>query len=274
MHKSVITISLFLMGSLILLVSFANTNLFSNAMAQSYDTDSDSYYSTYPTDNNKYECQTGPLEGFFVSSVEFCKKVKFDKDESKRDSNRTGPPGSGNNNSTLVNTFNCINPNVININTESNQSSLSSLSGLQPIQDGVAQALNGTLDGLSLNKTIVNLCLINDNDNVVIVEGGNETEPTITCKECVAQVLNATAFANLELVLETIGIQVLVGATIVEINSLAELCDILDSVSGTVLVSVVQQVLRATAIIFPSEEFIELVTCIGTALGIIIPPIR
>jgi len=77
------------MGSLILLVPFANTNLFSNAMAQSYDTYSDSYYSTYPTDDKKYECRTGPFEGFFVGSVEFC-KLRFD--DSKRD-NRTGTPG-------------------------------------------------------------------------------------------------------------------------------------------------------------------------------------
>jgi hypothetical protein len=88
-------------------------------MAQEYDTYSDSNYSQYPTDDKKYECRTGPLEGFFVSSVEFCKHVKFDKDDNKRDSNRTGPQGpagpqgppgpqgptgSGNNNSTLVNT--------------------------------------------------------------------------------------------------------------------------------------------------------------------------
>jgi hypothetical protein len=43
------------------------------------------------------ECRTGPFEGFFVSSVEFCKHVKFDdrKDNKDRD-NRTGtqgPPG-------------------------------------------------------------------------------------------------------------------------------------------------------------------------------------
>ena len=37
-------------------------------------------YSKYPTEVNKYECRTGPFEGFFVSSVEFC-KVKFDKDD-------------------------------------------------------------------------------------------------------------------------------------------------------------------------------------------------
>ena len=52
-------------------------------------------YSKYPTNENKYECRTGPFEGFFVSSVEFCKHIKFDKDHSSRDT-RTGtqgPPG-------------------------------------------------------------------------------------------------------------------------------------------------------------------------------------
>ena len=65
---------LFMMGSLIMLVPFANLNIFSNtAMAQWYDNYGDSSrYSKYPTEDNKYECRTGPLEGFFVSSVEFC----------------------------------------------------------------------------------------------------------------------------------------------------------------------------------------------------------
>ena len=72
--------------------------LFNNnaAFSQGYETYGDSSYSTYPTDDKKYECRTGPFEGFFVSSVEFC-KFKFDKDDRKdnRD-NRTGtqgPPG-------------------------------------------------------------------------------------------------------------------------------------------------------------------------------------
>ena len=54
------------------------------------------HYSQYPTDDKKYECQTGPFEGFFVSSVEFCKHVKFDKDNDRKDNNQTGtqgPPG-------------------------------------------------------------------------------------------------------------------------------------------------------------------------------------
>jgi len=53
-------------------------------------------YSKYTTDINKYECRTGPFEGFFVSSVEFCKFNKFDKDDRKdRDggNNQTGTQG-------------------------------------------------------------------------------------------------------------------------------------------------------------------------------------
>jgi hypothetical protein len=70
----------------------------SHAMAQEYDKYGDSSYSQYPTDDKKYECRTGPFEGFFVSSVEFCKHVKFDdrKDNDRKDNNVTGiqgPPG-------------------------------------------------------------------------------------------------------------------------------------------------------------------------------------
>jgi hypothetical protein len=73
--------------------------LFSNntvAMAQEYDKYGDSSYSTYPTDDKKYECRTGPFEGFFVSSVEFCKFKFDDKDRKDIRDNRTGtqgPPG-------------------------------------------------------------------------------------------------------------------------------------------------------------------------------------
>jgi hypothetical protein len=95
MHKSVLTFGL-LTSSIVMLaiMPFLNQNnsFFSNsAMAQDYD---DSY-SQYPTDDKKYECRTGPLQGIFVSSVEFCKFNKFDKDD-RKDNNRTGtqgPPG-------------------------------------------------------------------------------------------------------------------------------------------------------------------------------------
>jgi hypothetical protein len=81
------------MGSLvIMLVATLSINIFSNAMAQEYFADS---YSKYPTDDNKYECRTGPFEGFFVSSVEFCKHIKFDKDKDRKDirDNQTGTQG-------------------------------------------------------------------------------------------------------------------------------------------------------------------------------------
>jgi hypothetical protein len=95
MHKSALTFVL-LASSLVMLAAMP---LFNNnaVLAQGYN--SDNYYSQYPTDDKKYECRTGPFEGFFVSSVEFCKHIKFDdkdrKDIRDRD-NKTGtqgPPG-------------------------------------------------------------------------------------------------------------------------------------------------------------------------------------
>ena len=103
MHKSVITLSLFLMATLIMLVPFTSIN-FSNVIAQEYDYDNNynnynnyqdnDMYSKYPTENNKYECQKGPFEGFFVSSVEFCKKIPVVD-------NRGGNNGNGNGNATV-----------------------------------------------------------------------------------------------------------------------------------------------------------------------------
>jgi hypothetical protein len=52
-------------------------NFLISAMAQEYDKYGNSYYSQYPTDDKKYESRTGPFEGFFVSSVEFCKQIKL-----------------------------------------------------------------------------------------------------------------------------------------------------------------------------------------------------
>ena len=102
MHKSAMTLRLVLMGALIImLVLFTSIN-FSNVKAQEYGSYEDDKYSKYPTEINKYECRTGPFEGFFVGSVEFCKFNKFDKDTSR--DNKTGiqgppcpagPPGAG-----------------------------------------------------------------------------------------------------------------------------------------------------------------------------------
>ena len=94
MVKSAI-FSILFMGSLVML-SAIPVNIFSNAMAQGYDIYRDNgSYSQYPTDDKKYECRTGPFEGFFVSSVEFCKHIKFDdrKDNDRDNNNQTGTPG-------------------------------------------------------------------------------------------------------------------------------------------------------------------------------------
>ena len=97
MRKSALTFGL-LASSLVMLVimPFLNqNNSFFDVMAQEYDKYRDSSYSQYPTDDNKYQCRTGPFEGFFVSSVEFCKHVKFDdrKDNDRKDNNITGTQG-------------------------------------------------------------------------------------------------------------------------------------------------------------------------------------
>jgi hypothetical protein len=101
MHKSVYTFGL-LASSLVMLTVMPllnNNNNNTVAMAQEYDKYRDSSYSQYPTDDKKYECRTGPFEGFFVSSVEFCKHVKFDDKDDRKDNNRDnrtgtqGPPG-------------------------------------------------------------------------------------------------------------------------------------------------------------------------------------
>ena len=89
MHKSTTTFVL-LASTLVMLSAMP---LFNNnaAFAQGYDTYGDSSYSAYPTDEKNYECQTGPFEGFFVSSVEFCKHAKFDN---KKDRDvKVGPQG-------------------------------------------------------------------------------------------------------------------------------------------------------------------------------------
>jgi collagen triple helix repeat protein len=103
MKKSVFTFGL-LASSLVMLaiVPFLNNHnsFFHPVVAQGYygyqNDYGDTNYSTYQTEDKKYECRTGPFEGFFVSSVEFCKHGKFDdkdrKDIRDRD-NRTGIQG-------------------------------------------------------------------------------------------------------------------------------------------------------------------------------------
>src|SRR5215204_2997436 len=90
MHKlTVITFGL-LMSSLVMLSAMPllnNNNNNAVVFAQGYN--DYNYYSQYPTDDKKYECRTGPFEGFFVSSVEFCKHIKFDDRQDNRNARST-----------------------------------------------------------------------------------------------------------------------------------------------------------------------------------------
>src|SRR5688500_371419 len=102
MHQS-LYFTLFLIGSLLMSTFTLNVNLFSNIMAQGYNDNNynnnygDDMYSKHPTDDKKYECQKGPFEGFFVSSVEFCKQALIVDEEGRERGNGTagaqGSPG-------------------------------------------------------------------------------------------------------------------------------------------------------------------------------------
>ena len=89
MHKSILTFGL-LMSSLVMLSAITLFNINNSAMAQEYDKYEDSSYIQYPNDDKKYECRTGPFEGFFVRSVELCKHVKFGDNNDVRDGNGVG----------------------------------------------------------------------------------------------------------------------------------------------------------------------------------------
>ena len=98
MHKQSVVFTFGLLASSLVMLAvmpLLNNNVSNIAVAQEYDKYRDSYYSQYPTDDKKYECRIGPFEGFFVSSVEFCKNVKFDNDKDRKDlrDNKIGPQG-------------------------------------------------------------------------------------------------------------------------------------------------------------------------------------
>ena len=98
MHKSTVFTFGLLASSLVMLSVMPlfnqNNGILNPAMAQGYNNYGDSSYSQYPTDDKKYECRAGSFEGFFVSSVEFCKHVKFDdKDDRKDRDGKVGPQG-------------------------------------------------------------------------------------------------------------------------------------------------------------------------------------
>ena len=82
-----------MLSATIAAIPMGSMNIFSNATAQGYNENyyEDEKYNKYPTNDYKYECQKGPFEGFFVSSVEFCDAKLFDDDEKKKDRHMAKP---------------------------------------------------------------------------------------------------------------------------------------------------------------------------------------
>jgi hypothetical protein len=97
-----------LLMSLVLGTGFAITG--NSVFAQSYNDqsyddsryDSSDSYSKYPSKDNKYVCQRGPFEGFYVSSVEFCKP---DFDDKKFDDKKDRHDDDGKKNGINLNTY-------------------------------------------------------------------------------------------------------------------------------------------------------------------------
>jgi hypothetical protein len=127
-------------------IVIGNTNNVS-VYGEQYD-----YNDNYPTKVNKYECQKGPFEGFFVSSPEFCKsKVTPDRD---RDSDTTPAPNPDTDNDG-------VNNNVDNCPATSNRD--------QADQDG--DRIGNVCDPDDDNDGI------NDNvDNCPLVANTNQTD--------------------------------------------------------------------------------------------------
>jgi hypothetical protein len=155
-------------------------NSFSNVMAQEYDKYGDSSYSQYPTDDKKYECQTGPFEGFFVSSVEFCKHVKFDDNRKDVRDNRTGTQGpAGPQGPPGINGTNGIN-GVNGINGISGSNGAQGPQGIQGIQGPIGP--NGTQGDIGpAGLSVINDTNIYRNVSSVDFVAGNSNSTTATC---------------------------------------------------------------------------------------------
>jgi hypothetical protein len=184
MKKSLFTFGL-LASSLVMLgiMPFLNNN---SAMAQEYDKYGDSSYSQYPTDDKKYECRTGPFEGFFVSSVEFCKHVKFDdKRGHNRDNNQTGaqgPPGPAGPQG----------PQGIQ-----GERGFNGTQGLQgPAGQNATEVTVNNIRDLVTNQTLQ--CVLNTSVNPASIDCILPPPDTLTCEECFRAYLTDQEIFELE----------------------------------------------------------------------------
>ena len=242
-----------------------------NGIDNRYNSYEPTEYPPEYTDNNSYEREYTSYTPDY--KPQYPSYEKDDRDKSKDSSSK----------SISINKLKCINNNV-NINGNNNGTINVGNSGSSATGPGTAGGSGyGTVgySGEGYGKQGKGFeCIINNNNtntNIVTGGGGNITdgngnEPETTCEECFAQVLNSSELARLQVVLGNgINVIITIGTPQIEINSLGELCDVLENLTGAQVVSVVTQILAAVGIILTPAEFNELVTCIGTALGITIP---
>ena len=199
MHKSVQVFTFGLLASsLIMLVAMPFLNNSNNAaMAQGYNTYGDSSYSQYPTDDNKYQCRTGQFEGFFVSSVEFCKHIKFDDRKDHSRDNRTGtqgppgpqgpqgPPGA-------TGATGATGPQGIQ-----GERGVNGTQGLQgPAGQNATEVTVNNIRDLVTNQTLQ--CVLNTSVNPASIDCILPPPDTLTCEECFRAYLTDQEIFELE----------------------------------------------------------------------------
>ncbi len=254
MHKSALTFGL-LASSLVMLaiMPFLNQNnsfLSNPAMAQ-YDKYGYSSYSQYPTDDKKYECRTGPFEGFFVSSVEFCKHGKFDNKDDRK-GNRTGTQGP-------AGPAGPAGPQGIpgpqGIQGEQGAEGERGLAG----ENATEVTINNIRDPVT-NQTLQ--CILNTSVNPASIDCILPPPDTITCEECFTENENLTSgqLEAINRVLAEIGpLTVTFFEEQISVNDLAALCTYL-SLSSTeedLRNSVFQLIATANSFFLDPSEIIE-----------------
>ena len=252
MHKSQVLTFGFLLSSLVTLVllPFLNNNSFlSNSVMAQYDKYGDSSYSQIPTDDKKYECRTGPFEGFFVSSVEFCKNIKFDNRDDRKDNNRTGIQGpAGPAGPQGI-------PGPQGIQGEQGAEGERGLAG----ENATEVTVDNIRDPVT-NQTLQ--CILNTSVNPASIDCILPPPDTITCEECFTENENLTSgqLEAINRVLAEIGpLTVTFFEEQISVNNLAALCTYL-SLSSTeedLHNSVFQLIATANSFFLDPSEIIE-----------------
>ena len=295
-----------LIAGTITALSFPSFMITGAAQAQSYYDDDRMYndYNSYgPTDyyrddkDKKYDDSYGPTdyrmdnnnrksygndngyESQYQPSLKPDYKPKYPSygTDDRRDKSKDSSSKS-----VSLNNLNCINTNI---NINGNNTGDINL-GNKGADKGYSSAYSSNgggkgygNDGYDNKRDKGFDCIINNNNtniNLVVAGGGNVTDgngnETDPCEECFAQVLNATELDRLEVALENgINVTITIGTPQIEINSLEELCNVLENVTGGQIRSVVMQILREANITLTEAEFDELVSCIRNAGFIPIP---